>query len=246
MTQPTNDQKRCTEEVSPLVGGADPGSATMLSRMFLQGADPLFIAKMAQNGVRLLAKFVGLTPHEVMVAIEGAHKMGPGIFESGEELGWNGELAHYEPHHAAEVAWLVLAAFSHENEHGYTEESAEERMVLAFRHVLAFNSWADSVERVEDPKASVLEFASHKLAEFREATHFEWDPDNYPESVPTTDVDIGFYIGYKKGFSAVAVKAPGMTFYGTASEHTLEEQGIVVDKMISPQFGIVFDKESDR
>lgn len=58
MTQPTNDQKRCAEEVSPLVGGADPGSATMLSRMFLQGADPLFIARMAQNGVRLLAKFV--------------------------------------------------------------------------------------------------------------------------------------------------------------------------------------------
>lgn len=245
MTTPTNDQKRCAEEVSFIVGGADPSSATMLSRMFLQGVDPLFITKVAQNGIRLLAKFMGFTPHEVMVAVEEAHRMGPGIFESGEEPGWNGEPAHYEPHHAAEVAWLVLAAFSHDNEHGYTEESAEERMVLAFRHVLAFNSWADSVERTGDPKEAVLEFAAHKLAGFREATHFEWDRDD-PDSVPTTDMDCGFYIGYKEGLSCVAVKAPGMTFYGTAPKHTLEEQGVKVDKQITPQFGIVFDKDNNQ
>lgn len=244
MTQPTNDQKRMAE-VAPLIEGADPSSATMLSRMFLQGADPLFITKMAQNGIRLLAKFVGLTPREVNIWCEDAHKLGPGIFESGEEMGWNGEPAHYEPHHAAEVAWLVLASFSADNEHGYTDQSAEERMVRAFRYVLAFNSWADSVERMEDPKEGVLEFAAHKLAEFREATHFEWD-QNDPDSVPTTNVDCGFYIGYKEGFSCVAVKAPGLTFYGTTDSHTLEEQGVKVDKQITPQFGIVFDKDNNQ
>ena len=244
---PTNDQNRMAE-VLPLVEGADPGSATMLSRMFLQGADPLFIAKMAPNGIRILAHGLGINPHEVMVAIEGAHKMGPGIF-CGEEGSWYGEVEDFEPHHAAEVAWLVLASFSHDNEHGYTNQSAEERMALAFRHVLEFNSWVEVLMVEASHKdinqfrqwklRQILEFAANKLADFRGATHFEWDPDD-PDSVPTTDQDVGFYIGYKEGFSCVAVKAPGMTFYGTTAPHTLEEQGVKVDKQISPTFGIVF------
>lgn len=240
---PTNDQKRMAE-VLPLVEGADPGSATLLSRMFLQGADPLFIAKMAQNGVRILAHGLGISPHEVMVAIEGAHKMGPGIF-CGEDGSWSGEVEDFEPHHAAEVAWLVLASFSHDNEHGYTNQSAEERMALAFRHVLAFNSWAETLMVEASHKdinefrqwklQQILEFAAHKLADFRGATEFRMDG-----GVPTTDQDVGFYIGYKRGFTCVAVEAPGMTFYGCPPGHTLEGEGVKVDKQISPQFGIVF------
>ena len=242
----TNDQKRMAE-VLPLVEGADPGSATLLSRMFLQGADPLFIAKMAPESIERLATILEITSHEVMVAIEGAHKMGPGIFESGEECGWNGDPQHYERHHAGEVAWLILAGCSHDNEHGFTEEvKPEARMLMAFDHVRKFDRIMDENPTPEfgwNHHARILDIAKMALETFRAKTKFEWD-DTDPESVPTTDVDCGFYIGYKEGFSCVAVKAPGMTFYGTTAPHTLEEQGVTVDKLISPTFGIIFDKES--
>ena len=254
MTNPTNDQKRCGAEIAPLIEGADPGSATLLSRMFLQGADPLFIAKMAPEPLRILAKLVGITPDEVMTAIEKAHTMGPGIFESGPETGWNGEPQHYEPHHVGEVVWLILAGCSHDNEHGYTDESAEERMRLAFERVMKFSNLMQSIwvlagespmypkeGRALSPRQVLLLEAKATLDSFRAKTEFEWD-ENDNDSVPTTDVDCGFYIGYKEGFSCVAVKAPGMTFYGTHGVHTLEEQGVTVDKQISPQFGIIFDK----
>jgi hypothetical protein len=249
MTKPTNDQKRCGAEIAPLIEGADGTSATMLSRMFLQGADPLFIAKMAQEPLRDLAKLVGITPDEVMTAIEKAHTMGPGIFESGEELGWTGDPKDFEPHHAGEVAWLILAGCSHDNEHGYTDEqTAEDRMRLAFEHTIRFanlmnevqSGWAFGEEALlASFRENLLQKASGVLEDFRAKTKFEWD-ENDPKSVPTTDVDCGFYIGYKEGYSCVAVKAPGLIFYGTHGTHTLEEQGISVDKQISPQFGIVF------
>lgn len=41
-----------------------------------------------------------------------------------------------------------------------------------------------------------------------------------------------------------AVKQGDLTFWGTVPETSLEEQGIVVDKVLSPQFGIVFPKEA--
>jgi len=256
MTAPTNDQKRMAE-VAPLIEGADPGSATMLSRMFLQGADPLFIAKMAPEPLRILAKLVGTTPEEVMTAIEKAHTMGPGIFESGSEMGWNGYPEHYELRHAGEVAWLILAGCSHENEHGFTEEqTAEDRMRLAFEHVMKFSNLMQSIwvlagesplypkeGRTLSPRQVLLLEAKATLDSFRDKTDFEWDEDDN-DSVPTTDVDCGFYIGYKEGYSCVAVKAPGMTFYGTTGNHTLESEGVKVDKQISPQFGIIFDKEN--
>ena len=243
----TNDQKRMPE-VAALIEGADPSSATMLSRMFLQGADPLFIAKMAPEAVRLLAITLQISSEEVMGAIESAHRMGPGIFESGEEMGWNGELQHYRPRHAGEVAWLILAGCSHDNEHGWAPVvSAEERMRLAFARVLEFSELMRAIRDGGDSRPGsclrgLLREASRVLETFRAKTEFDWD-DADPESVPTTDVDCGFYIGYKEGFSCVAVKAPGMTFYGTPWGHTLEEEGVKVDKAISPSFGIIFDKE---
>jgi len=240
----TNDQKRMAE-VSTLIEGADPDSATVLSRMFLQGADPLFIAKMAPESIACLAIILEITPHEVMIAIEGAHKMGPGIFESGEEGGWNGHPRHYESRHAGEVAWLILAGCSHDTEHGWAPVvSAEERMRWAIEHVRKFDrimSWATS-KFGGSQRDRILDRASKVLEDFRAKTEFDWD-DTDPESVPTTDVDCGFYIGYKEGFSCVAVKAPGMTFYGTPWGHTLEEEGVTVDKAISPSFGIIFDKK---
>ena len=245
MTKPTNDQRRCGEDIAPLIEGADASTATLLSRLFLQGADPLFIAKMAPRAIEEMARLLHITPDEVMVAIEKAHKMGPGIFESGEELGWNGELQHYKPHHAGEVAWLILAGCSHDNEHGYTDEqTAEDRMRLAFECVMKFSNlmnevWAFGEEGLFSFRENLLQKASGVLEDFRAKTKFEWD-DTDPKSVPTTDVDCGFYIGYKFGYSCVAVKAPGLIFYGTQGSHTLEEQGISVDKQISPQFGIVF------
>ena len=242
----TNDQKRMAE-VSSLIEGADPDSATVLSRMFLQGADPLFIAKMAPASIERLAAILEITSHEVMTAIEGAHKMGPGIFESGEEGGWNGHSRHYESRHAGEVAWLILAGCSHDTEHGWAPVvSAEERMRWAIEHVRKFDSIMAEHPTPEfgwNHRARILDIASKVLEDFRAKTEFDWD-DTDPESVPTTDVDCGFYIGYKEGFSCVAVKAPGMTFYGTPWGHTLEEEGVTVDKAISPSFGIIFDKVS--
>ena len=86
----------------------------------------------------------------------------------------------------------------------------------------------------------VMDAANESLNDFVASTSFTIDP---LFGKPMTDKDHGFYVGYKKGFPCVAVNAGSLTFYGTVPSTTLEDEGVTVDKLISPHFGIVFHKE---
>jgi hypothetical protein len=75
------------------------------------------------------------------------------------------------------------------------------------------------------------------LRTFNETTQYKVDPVT---GIPHATADHAFYVLYKLGYSCVAVHSGGITFYGTPPEHTLAEQGVTVDKNLSPHFGIVF------
>ncbi len=60
------------------------------------------------------------------------------------------------------------------------------------------------------------------------------------DGLPVSEHDHAFWLGYKAGHKVVAVKAGTMHFIGTTPNTSLEEQGIAVDKNISPNFGIRF------
>jgi hypothetical protein len=54
--------------------------------------------------------------------------------------------------------------------------------------------------------------------------------------------DRGFYLAYKKGYHVCRVQQDGNTFWGTDGSVTLEDEGIKVDKLLTPYFGIVLPK----
>ena len=229
-----------TNSFDKLMGKTD--DASMLVRLFLQGADPLLIGLMYPVAVEALEDL--LETSGVMEGVRKAHSLGPASLLDG--TGWDGNPDTYDAErHGPEVAWIILAEHSRDTEGGFPADwSLTARMADAFKHVTEFEAWLGITRDRTDPEldlSEALEWAGDALALHMEHTVFE-DVDG----IPTTDRDIGFYVGYKQGFPCVAVKAPGMTFYGTPPSTTLEAQGVTVDKAITPHFGIVFNKDGDQ
>ena len=233
-----------TDPVDKVMGKTD--DASMLVRAFLQGADPLFIGLMVPDSIDILEEILlenAETDVEVMDGIRKAHAMGPAALLSGS--GWDGDPKTYDPDlHGQEVAWLILASFSRTHEGGFGRDwGLTARLRDGFTQCALFEQWLGRT-RDQDHDLDLdeaLDYAAGCLDGYLRQVEFE-DVDG----IPTTTHDIGFYIGYKKGYSCVAVKAQGMTFYGTPPSTTLEAQGVTVDKAISPSFGIVFDKGGDQ
>jgi hypothetical protein len=140
--------------------------------------------------------------------------------------------------HRKEALWLYLASFSDCTEGGYTED-----VTLLERLERASLAVSDLIGEVFSDRAfahTYRERAIQSMCRFIDTTDFSRD---LLFGIPLGTEDHCFYVGYKLGHPAVAVRAPGLTFYGTIPTTSLEEQGITVDKQISPQFGIVFAKE---
>lgn len=248
------DQTRVQEAFLPLLASriVDPTpeaerDCTVLNRMFVQGADPLFIMEAAPELFEYVCLGLGLTVGQGREAVETAHWRGPAALLDGAGLPYDdtGDYAlsvdGLSILNRQEALWLVLANVSDCTEEGYTEESTIlDRMRRAIKATLGL---AEIVARADEGRESLIDAAISAMHQFRDNTEFEWDQDD-PKSIPTTDKDHGFYVGYKEGFSCVAVRTPSLTFYGTPPEHSLEDQGITVDKQISPQFGIVFHKDA--
>lgn len=216
---------------------------TVLNRLLIQGPDPLYLMESTPGWLFAdLCSGLGLDLEVGRAAIESAHWQGPAVL-LGEGSGIRRGETPKEPSldNRREALWLILASMSDCTEEGYVEEvSLQDRIrranaaVAKLAHTLATVAYTD---------ATLWDLALESLDRFYSTTEFKWNRDD-PTDIPTTTEDHGFYIGYKEGFSCVRVIAPnGLAFIGTPPEHSLAEQGITVDKEISPQFGIIFPKE---
>lgn len=239
------DQTRVMEDLNPLIqtrmmddSPEAQRDCTLLVRAFLQGPDPLYLMEVAPEAFAHLCEGFSLSVEEGREAIETAHWQGPGALLDGIGLERATMPEDAPLSHRKEALWLYMASFADCTEGGYGEDvTMAERLQRASTAVAEFNHdvWSD----LSFPH-TYRGRAIDSMCEFIDTTDFTPDP---LFGIPMCDVDHGFYVGYKLGHPAIAVQAQGLTFYGTVPTTSLEEQGITVDKQISPQFGIVFAKE---
>jgi hypothetical protein len=267
----TKDQKHIAELFLPLLtervysdkSEAAALDATILNRAMLQGPDPLFLMETCPEQFLRLCMDLNISDIEwsenrpvscpsARSAIERAHNQGPGVLLQGTGLPLDGKdirvTSDVLEAWKLEALWLVLVSFSDCTEGGYTPDvSLLERFqrvataTAKFESALAayrISGWRNNGGQVEVRDGLLDAFASAR--KFIATTTFTLDERGFPH----TDVDHGFYVAYKQGHKVCAVKQGGLTFWGTVSETSLEEQGIVVDKVLSPTFGIVFPKET--
>jgi len=217
---------RCLEE-SPEAAR----DATVMNRLFTQGADPLFLMEAAPDVFSNLCKSLGLDVAKGREAIEKAHWMGPATL-LGDGCGVQNPHAHLSDQEACEVLWLYLAYFSDCVEDGYGEDitflQRVQKAVSCVINLTAEMFSGDSIRRT----------ALDALKKFKETANLIFDEQGRPHS----DQDHAFYVAYKAGHPCCCVHTPTLDFWGTTDTTTLEKQGITVDKQISPCFGIVFHK----
>lgn len=207
----------------------------LLNRLFTQGPDPLYLMDTCPAEFTRLCELVGLSFEEGREGIEEAHWFGPGCL-----LGADGGLSSDTTSHAfselpkawrKEILWLLLASVSDCTEEGYSEEvSIGDRIRKATRAAL------NLAALIKRSPSALLGSALATYAEFDKDTPVTMDEQGFPHS----EGDHAFYVLYKRGFKCVAVETPSLTFWGTTPDTTLEEQGVTVNKSISPHFGLVF------
>jgi hypothetical protein len=236
------DQARVQSVLLPLITdkvlaeGDDAAvrDCTVVNRLFIQGADPLFIMEAAPAVFARLCDSLDISVEDGRKAIESAHWQGPGCLLDGAGLSADVSIeSDLTDATRGEALWLVLASVSDCTEEGYGESvSLTERISRAV-------SAAIKVLDIITADRSIA-VAVESMADFIDTTEFGTDP---LFGKPMSDKDHGFYVGYKRGFPCVAIQAGALTFYGTVPSTTLEAEGVTVDKAISPSFGIVFAKE---
>ncbi|MDB4278655.1 hypothetical protein N9917_03555 [Deltaproteobacteria bacterium] len=236
------DQARVQSVLLPLITdkvlaeGDDAAvrDCTVVNRLFIQGADPLFIMESAPVVFARLCESLDISVEDGRKAIESAHWQGPGCLLTGTGLSADVSVeSDLTDATRGEALWLVLAACSDCTEEGYTDETSLTERIR--RGMSAAIKVLDILAADRSIAAAV-----ESMADFIATTEFTPDP---LFGKPMSDKDHGFYVGYKQGHPCVAVQAGSLTFYGTVPGTTLEAEGVTVDKVLSPQFGIVFAKE---
>lgn len=208
---------------------------TLLNRLCLQGPDPLFIMETCPDAFRQICHRVGLAEAEGRAAVEAAHTKGPGVLlDSGTGIDPDVVITDMVPLSLSarqEILWLLLASCSDCTEGGYqASTSLAERIRRAVGSCTRFTALTAYDSLVLAGKACTA--AGRFFCGYTQDPRFD---------VPLFTEDIGFYVGFKMGFKVVAVQAGNNTFYGTSGTTTLADHGIVVDKALSPTFGIVFN-----
>ena len=211
---------------------SDVRDCTVLVRLFEQGPDPLYLMETCPIQFRDLCRNLGISQEDGRKAIEAAHWQGPGVLLNGTGI-QRGAIS-FDKEWLPEALWLLMASASACTEEGY-DGTMPEREKIAIAQKAAVNLFQLSVW----DRRALVNRAIEELESLCNNVSFEMDERGFPH----TDKDHGFYLAYKQGFKVCAVKAGPLTFWGTTPDTTLEAQGIVVDKNISPCFGIVFPKE---
>jgi len=229
---------------------------TVLNRALIQGPDPLFLMETCPAQFESLCRHLGLTTECGRDAIEQAHWRGPGVLLAGTGLptDWRDPetgskllgMSDFKEPWLREALWLVLASVSDTTEEGYQKDtSILVRMQRAMRAGtnLEANLKTYHMALLSGAAGSRPEFRSALTDAFLAAEKFiattVFTPD--ANGIPVTDVDAGFYVGYKRGFKVMGVRAGDKVFYGTTPDTTLDAQGVKVDEKVSESYGFVRD-----
>lgn len=243
------DQTRVKEvllsQIMDRVLGTTPQAerdCTILNRLLIQGPDPLYIMETCPEEFRRMCRTLKLPEALGRDAIESAHWRGPGVLLEG--LGLPNEFDLVKPEGGIpdswkrEALWLVLASMSDCTEEGYGDDRPMlERIQRANQAVTKFTSLADWWAMPGD----ILDAAVESLRSFTQNTMFKTDGRGLLHATE----DHAFYVAYKGGAKVCAVHTNGPTFWGTTPDTSLAEQGVTVDKVLSPQFGLVFDNSRE-
>lgn len=245
------DQRRILEALAPRIEAlalSEEESAardcTVMNRLFLQGPDPLYLMETCPKAFAFLCRRLDLTEANGREAILSAHERGPSVLlddRGGIPLDPSVADFHYRWQDSQEWRreglWLLLASFS-----DCTEEEYRPSLTMLERIQRATAAAVKFEQYTSDWRNNQPWWDAHaKLAEFNKSTVFVSDE----RGIPHCTKDEGFYLAYKAGHRVCAYDTPkGLTFYGTTSSTTLDAEGIVVDKKISEQYGIVFPPEA--
>ncbi|MFZ6015020.1 MAG: hypothetical protein ACOYUZ_01555 [Patescibacteria group bacterium] len=200
----------------------DPGYALLANRALNQGTDPELIRHTMTEAFDKLAENLGISPEEAHAAIEKAHKMGPGSLAVDSKEEW---------------VWLLCAKHSVDEAQRPTDPKA----VLAetARTLVAFENYANGSANFEADARDFREQLKEMVKPIGDAPK--------DEDIPLYENDYAFYVAYRSGKNAAAVRSKdGLVFYGTDGSVTLEELGVKVDKQLSPYFGIDFPKQGEE
>jgi len=245
------DQKRIKDVLLPQIVDAvhdDSPEAqrdcTMLNRMLIQGPDPLYLMEACPEVFEQLCNTLALTVEQGTQGVETAHWQGPGIFfvdgtgldpsfmNPTEEDGID-SIEDLPVHTRQEILWLILAGNSDCTEDGYGDKVSQLERIRRQATAISRLTW-----HCRDESLDLIDHALDFMNEFFVTANLSPDPKT---GVAMSTADHGFYVAYKQGHKVAAVRAGSSTFYGTVPSTTLKEQGIPVDKVLSPHFGIVFD-----
>lgn len=245
MSQGKKDQERVREKFLPTlmdrIVSNDPDAitdCTVVNRQFIQGPDPLFLMLTCPDQFRHLCSLVSLSLEEGQHAIQEAHEKGPGVLLEGTgldpHLPWIDDVETLPKAHRAEILWLLLARVSNCTEDGYsTEVSLRERTIRAMRAATELQVL------LAEERLALVGLACEMARVFISTTTFE-----VRDGIPHASADHAFYVLYKQGYNCVAVHTPnGLVFYGTTPDSSLAAHGVKVDKEITPQFGLVYNRE---
>ena len=220
----------------------DVRDCTVLLRMLVSGPDPLYLMETCPESFTRLCRNWGFAENLGRAGIEAAHWQGPGVLLAGTGYPLNGDLDSAQVESTdifkikQEGLWILMASCSICTENGYKDDITErERIAVAQRAAVKLyelSMWDGMQLRA---------IVTRELEQMQKNISFTTDERGFPH---TTD-DLGFYLGYKLGHKIVACETPTMTFWGTTPDTTRFGQGVMVDKQISPCFGIVFKPKED-
>lgn len=241
------DQQRVQNTVLPLLmalaneagDGVAERSCTLINRLMTQGPDPLYLMETCPDEFAALCRALDLSLESGRDAIESAHWKGPGCLLEGQGLPERSQSYIDVPEAwRREALWLILAGRSDCTEEGYQDSvTVAERLQRANRAVGKLSRFALAAGAGRDRDLfDVMSEAESALRNFEVLTQHTLDERGFPHS----EGDHAFYVLYKRGFQCVAVETPSLTFWGTTPDTSLSEQGVEVNKEISPQFGLVF------
>jgi hypothetical protein len=189
----------------------DPKFALLVNRIFNQGADPESIRLLEPEAFKKVAEILGLSEKDAIETIAVAHRSGPaGLTDNSKE----------------EALWLLLASIS-DSENDNTPVS--ERIKF----------FSDALSSLRGMSEMEFEDLIKLSKNYKEEIIEKVQPVSYTANgVPIYKDQLGFFVAYRQGLKAAMVDSGSRRMVGTTPDTSLEEQGLTVDKQLSPQFGI--------
>jgi hypothetical protein len=191
----------------------NPEFALLTNRVMNQGSDPESIRLTDTASFKKVCEKLELSEQEGIDAIQKAHRLGPAALEDGSR---------------GEALWLLTASIS-----------VDETQKISFSERLL--QFADALRQLKEMAETDLPKLLEQAKNYKDKVLKETSPiGRTPEGIPIYDKDLGFFAAYRSGIKAAIVQAKGYDAVGTTPDTSLAEQGLTVDKQLSPNFGLRF------